>query len=276
MAAAAGTSPTGVRRVMCTNSTVRERVRSSDDAHASQAFSDASHLRALSVLTSAVLVATTGRAQQCPIPRDYWPTEGWRTRASGAGGGLGVSGLRAGAIWGGVAGRVRGRGGPPRLHCRRTVLSRSGLHRTVRAALGDQGRRLHVDGRRDRRGEIHGLDQPISGFVPEYFSGDSIDSRKSRITIRHSLTMTSGLVLDRRTWSRDFELEANWAVAIFHDRWMPPPGEALQLQLRQRASALDHHYARDARTDGRVRERDLFRATRLSAAAAGLVDRCAG
>ena len=46
-----------------------------------------------------------------------------------------------------------------------------------------------------REGLLAGLDQPVSDFFPEYIADDA-DPRKKAITLRHLLTMTSGLDLD--------------------------------------------------------------------------------
>jgi CubicO group peptidase (beta-lactamase class C family) len=43
------------------------------------------------------------------------------------------------------------------------------------------------------RGDIAGIDQPIAQFFPEH-ADDFADHRKARITIRHLLTMTSGIL----------------------------------------------------------------------------------
>ncbi|HYR09978.1 MAG TPA: serine hydrolase [Longimicrobium sp.] len=44
-----------------------------------------------------------------------------------------------------------------------------------------------------QEGRIHGLDQPISDFFPDYFAREGVDPRKHAITVGHLLSMQSGL-----------------------------------------------------------------------------------
>jgi CubicO group peptidase (beta-lactamase class C family) len=63
------------------------------------------------------------------------------------------------------------------------------------------------------RGFIHDVDAPMAVFFPQYMN--LIDEKKSRITLEHLLTMTSGLEWNEiELWFRDprFDLTRLWAV----------------------------------------------------------------
>jgi CubicO group peptidase (beta-lactamase class C family) len=71
---------------------------------------------------------------------------------------------------------------------------------------------------------IRGPDQPIADLVPEAFLGDDLDARKRRITIRHLLTMTSGLDWNEADAGSYFVTRQPWALVVLGRKLVDEPG----------------------------------------------------
>ena len=74
-------------------------------------------------------------------------------------------------------------------------------------------------------GILVSLDQTVCEYFPEYFT-DSMDPRKRAITLRHLLTMTSGLDLDENGPIMDGIFSSdNWIKATFERPMQDDPGQ---------------------------------------------------
>jgi len=74
-------------------------------------------------------------------------------------------------------------------------------------------------------GILNSLDQTVSAYFPEYIS-DDMDARKRSITLRHLLTMTSGLDLDENGPIMDGIFASdNWVEATFARPMSEDPGQ---------------------------------------------------
>lgn len=184
-------------------------------------------LRTLAPLSLALvpLATTAARAQQCPIARDYWPTAGWRTSAPAAqavdsallDSALARFATAAPDVYAVVVVRHGYVVGERYYHDRDSTERfemRSATKTVVSMLTG-----IAID-----RGVLHGLDQRVSTFVPEYFAGDSVDPRKTRITIRHLLTMTSGLDWIEGHGAEYLDRTPNWAIAMLSRPMDAEPG----------------------------------------------------
>jgi CubicO group peptidase (beta-lactamase class C family) len=74
------------------------------------------------------------------------------------------------------------------------------------------------------RGRIESLDDPVGRYLPESFAA-ARDPRAEGITIRHLLTMTSGLAT---IGYGTFQRRPDWTAAILDQRLLRPPGSAFQ------------------------------------------------
>lgn len=78
------------------------------------------------------------------------------------------------------------------------------------------------------KGFIDDLDDPIVDYFPEYISYENYSSIKSTITVRHLLTMTSGLYYGSPDW-QSFESNItnsnDWVKAILDSNMHSDPGE---------------------------------------------------
>ncbi|MFC6083599.1 serine hydrolase domain-containing protein [Sphaerisporangium aureirubrum] len=72
------------------------------------------------------------------------------------------------------------------------------------------------------KGYIGSLDDPVADHLPEYFGAASPDKKK--ITIRHMLTMTSGLDWAEDSTERQVEKSSNWVQAIVARPLVSVPG----------------------------------------------------
>jgi CubicO group peptidase (beta-lactamase class C family) len=76
-----------------------------------------------------------------------------------------------------------------------------------------------------REGILKSTDQPVREFFPDYFPEDAEDD-KNRITLRHLLTMTSGLDLDENGPKMQAVFaSADWIRATFEADMVAAPGE---------------------------------------------------
>lgn len=72
------------------------------------------------------------------------------------------------------------------------------------------------------KGEIRSLDDPVADYLPEYFSEASPD--KKTITIRHMLTMRSGLDWTEDSTESRVEKTSNWVRSILGRELVSAPG----------------------------------------------------
>jgi CubicO group peptidase (beta-lactamase class C family) len=72
------------------------------------------------------------------------------------------------------------------------------------------------------KGYIASLDDAVAGYLPEYFGDASAD--KKQITIRHMLTMTSGLDWTEDSTESEVEKASNWVQAILGRPLVSGPG----------------------------------------------------
>ncbi|MGW0649219.1 serine hydrolase domain-containing protein [Streptomyces umbrinus] len=72
------------------------------------------------------------------------------------------------------------------------------------------------------KGDIRGLDDPVADYLPEYFSEASPD--KKTITIRHMLTMRSGLDWTEDSTESRVEKTSNWVRSILGRELVSAPG----------------------------------------------------
>jgi CubicO group peptidase (beta-lactamase class C family) len=72
------------------------------------------------------------------------------------------------------------------------------------------------------QGYLGGLDDPVAGYLPEYFSNASPEAR--RITLRDMLTMKSGLDWTEDSTEGQVEKASNWVRAILHRPLVATPG----------------------------------------------------
>lgn len=144
--------------------------------------------RLLVLAGAAVLAAPTAARAQ---PADGLPD--WATRPPAA------WGFDAGALE--RAFRLAGRLDPVRslLVARRGTLvaekywGDAGPHRPTNIKSASKAVLSALVGVALERGDLRSLDWPVAEFFPEYFERDGVDPRKRGITLRHLLTMTSGL-----------------------------------------------------------------------------------
>lgn len=72
------------------------------------------------------------------------------------------------------------------------------------------------------KGDIESLDDPVADYLPEYFGNASPD--RKRITIRHMLTMRSGLDWTEDSTESQVEKTSNWVRAILGRELVSVPG----------------------------------------------------
>jgi CubicO group peptidase (beta-lactamase class C family) len=72
------------------------------------------------------------------------------------------------------------------------------------------------------KGDIGSLDDPVADYLPEYFGKASPDKKK--ITIRHMLTMRSGLDWTEDSTEGKVEKTSNWVRAILGRELVAAPG----------------------------------------------------
>ncbi|MGP4009650.1 serine hydrolase domain-containing protein [Streptomyces sp. 4N124] len=72
------------------------------------------------------------------------------------------------------------------------------------------------------KGYIGSLDDPVADYLPEYFGNASPDKKK--ITIRHILSMTSGLDWTEDSTESQVEMASNWVQAILGRSLVSVPG----------------------------------------------------
>ncbi|MEU4612382.1 serine hydrolase domain-containing protein [Streptomyces umbrinus] len=72
------------------------------------------------------------------------------------------------------------------------------------------------------KGDIRSLDDPVADYLPEYFSEASPD--KKTITIRHMLTMRSGLDWTEDSTESRVEKTSNWVRSILGRELVSAPG----------------------------------------------------
>ncbi|WP_210583349.1 serine hydrolase [Streptomyces sp. GESEQ-35] len=72
------------------------------------------------------------------------------------------------------------------------------------------------------KGDIGSLDDPVADYLPEYFGNVSPDKKK--ITIRHMLTMTSGLDWTEDSTEGQVEEASNWVQTILGRSLVSVPG----------------------------------------------------
>lgn len=75
------------------------------------------------------------------------------------------------------------------------------------------------------RGDIDGIDQPLSELLPNYFA-DIDDPQKLSLTVEHLLTMSGGLAWEEDATEYDIDDEPDWVGAILDLPISTPPGEA--------------------------------------------------
>ncbi len=76
-----------------------------------------------------------------------------------------------------------------------------------------------------REGFISGLDQPVAGFFPDYPAAG--DPARSRTTVRHLLTMTTGMEwVENGPVVQAWVASSDWVGFIFQLPMAGPPGEA--------------------------------------------------
>jgi CubicO group peptidase (beta-lactamase class C family) len=157
--------------------------------------------------------------------RAYWPTDGWQRSAPGVQGvdsvlvdsALATLGRDYPSVWSALLVRhgyivgeryYRGHDSTERFDLRSAT-------KTIVSVLAG----IAID-----RKAIRSPDQPIADFVPEAFIGDDVDARKRRITIRHLLTMTSGLEWNELEAGSYFVTRQSWALAILGRKLADDPG----------------------------------------------------
>ncbi|MBT3220871.1 MAG: serine hydrolase [Proteobacteria bacterium] len=72
------------------------------------------------------------------------------------------------------------------------------------------------------QGHLEGLDQPVAHILPEVFKG--LEAEKQNITVRHLLTMTSGIRWSEDSTEYKIEDEENWLRAYLERSLDEPPG----------------------------------------------------
>ncbi|MGI3199260.1 serine hydrolase domain-containing protein [Streptomyces sp. GLT-R25] len=72
------------------------------------------------------------------------------------------------------------------------------------------------------KGDIRSLDDPVADYLPEYFSEASPEKKK--ITIRHMLTMRSGLDWTEDSTESQVEKTSNWIRSILGRELVSAPG----------------------------------------------------
>jgi CubicO group peptidase (beta-lactamase class C family) len=72
------------------------------------------------------------------------------------------------------------------------------------------------------KGYIGSLDDPVADYLPEYFANASPDKKK--ITLRHMLTMTSGLDWTEDSTESQVQKASNWVQAILGRSLVSAPG----------------------------------------------------
>ena len=176
-------------------------------------------------LVLATSVASSAPAQQCPIARDYWPTAGWRTAGPSAQGADSASLDSALALFGKTTSDVyavvvtrHGYIVAERYYHDRDSTERFDM-RSATKTIVSMLTGIAID-----KKFIHGVDQHVSDYFPEYFGSDSVDARKKMMTVRHLLTMTSGLYWVEGRGSEILNYQRSWPVAILSQRLMAPPG----------------------------------------------------
>lgn len=177
-------------------------------------------------VAAAMLDGSAARAQQCPIARDYWPTAGWRSSPPAAqnvdsvllDSALARFGAAASDVYAVVVVRHGYIVGERYYHDRDSTQRfelRSATKTVVSMLTG-----IAID-----RRVLRGLDQRVSTFIPEYFAADSVDPRKTRITVRQLLTMTSGLDWTEGHGAEYLDRAPNWAIAMLSRPMNAEPGQ---------------------------------------------------
>lgn len=163
-------------------------------------------------------------AQGCPVSREYWPTAGWKSSAPSAQGvdsamldsALTMFGKTGAEVYAVVVTRHGYIVGERYYHDRDSTERfdmRSATKTVVSMLTG-----IAID-----RKAIHGIDEHVSTYFPEFFASDT-DAQKKNITVRHLLTMTSGLYWEEGHGSEILNYQRSWPVAILSQRMISQPG----------------------------------------------------
>lgn len=161
----------------------------------------------------------------CATARDYWPTNGWRASPPA------VQGMDAVLLDSAASVIVRQH---PNVYS--LLVARHGYLVTERY-FGGHDSASAFDLRSGTKsitsmlvgiaiGEklLRGIDEPIARILPDALPGDDVDPRKRAITLRHLLTMTSGLDWTEGEGVRYFAGQRNWASAILARPMAADPG----------------------------------------------------
>ena len=180
---------------------------------------------ALAAVPLAAGAQSPGAARTCAIARDYWPTAGWRTASAAS---QGINGAALDSAFDLTARRH------PNVYALIVVRHAYvvgeryfGAHdslETFDLRSATKSVTSMLVGIAVARGKLRGVDEPISRVVPEAFLGDSVDPRKRAITLRHLLTMTSGIDWDERQAARYLGGARSWPLAILERPMAATPG----------------------------------------------------
>lgn len=166
-----------------------------------------------------------GAACAAPVPRDYWPTNGWRASPAAA---QGMDSLLLDSAARTIAKRYPNVFGLLVARHGYVVLERyfGGHDSTEAFELRSATKSITsaLVGIAIDRHLLRGLDEPIADLIPEPLAGDDVDSRKRRITLRHLLTMTSGLDWEESGALGYFNGQASWASVILGRPMAADPG----------------------------------------------------
>ena len=173
-------------------------------------------------------IPTSSSSWASPPPRDYWPTQGWRTSTPAA------QGLDPDLLLKTIPFLIE-----KNLNTRSLLVVRNGYlvwENYYAQGMPDRAATVHsvtksvtsaLVGLARGRGYLENLDAPLPGLLPEYFN-DRTEPEKRKITFRHLLTMTAGL---RPVRVRDRTLLRRWYFSPDRTRFtldLPlehPPGE---------------------------------------------------
>jgi len=183
-------------------------------------------MRAMLCLLVCLLLSASARAQQCPIPRDYWPTDGWRHATPAAenvdSAMLDSALTHFGTLPANVYAAMVVRHGyviGERYYHGKDSTSRYELRSATKTIVSI------LTGIAIDRKLLRSVDQPVVPLIPEFASrSDSVDPRKAKITIRNLLTMQSGLNWIEGHGPEYLNYQPNWPVAILSQPMTADPG----------------------------------------------------
>lgn len=171
------------------------------------------------------LLALAAAGADCTTPRDYWPTDGWRDAAPAS------QGIDSAVLGAALAHLARDYPAVQSILVVRhgyVVAERyfGGHDSTERFDLRSATKSIvsALVGIALDRKMLHSVDQPIASLLPEYFLADDVDPRERHITLRHLLTMTSGLDWDEASAGAYFVGTGDWASAILGRPMVAEPG----------------------------------------------------